>query len=206
MSKSLYDWDAELPESILKNQQRLHERRAFLSSMAAVSVAATICPSVALTRGGGAQHASSDKTLLNDEPWKTIAVVQEHLFPPTDDSPGASDLNATQYLKDMLAAPDMDKDDRDFIKNGIKWLDGIANDMHGGAFIQLIEKQREAVLRHIAQSRAGENWLASLLLYIFEALLTAPVYGGNPDGIGWQWLEYQPGFPLPPTEKKYFNL
>ena len=53
------------------------------------------------------------------------------------------------------------------------------------------------LLRQIAKSTAGENWLATLLSYIFEALLAAPIYGGNPGGVGWKWLQHQPGFPLP---------
>jgi gluconate 2-dehydrogenase gamma chain len=48
--------------------------------------------------------------------------------------------------------------------------------------------------------------LSLLLYYIFEALLSDPVYGGNPGGIGWQWLEHQPGFPRPPADKIYGNL
>jgi gluconate 2-dehydrogenase gamma chain len=41
-----------------------------------------------------------------------------------------------------------------------------------------------------------------LLDYIMEALLTDPVYGGNPNSIGWQWLKHQPGFPRPTTPLK----
>ena len=50
------------------------------------------------------------------------------------------------------------------------------------------------MLRYLAdETRWGRAWLSLLLYYIFEALLSDPVYGGNPDGIGWQWLEHQPG-------------
>jgi len=45
-----------------------------------------------------------------------------------------------------------------------------------------------------------------LLTYILEALLTDPVYGGNPNGIGWTWLQHQPGFPTPTEDKKYYKL
>ena len=30
-----------------------------------------------------------------------------------------------------------------------------------------------------------------------------PVYGGNPEMIGWKWLEHQPGFPAPIEGKTY---
>jgi gluconate 2-dehydrogenase gamma chain len=37
-------------------------------------------------------------------------------------------------------------------------------------------------------------------------MLTPPAYGGNPDGVGWQWLEHQGGFPLPKVGQRYFEL
>jgi gluconate 2-dehydrogenase gamma chain len=61
-------------------------------------------------------------------------------------------------------------------------------------------------LREIEQSRAGRNWLSLLLTYLLEALLADPVYGGNPDGIGWTWLEHQPGYPAPPRDKSWYKL
>ncbi|MCW5587404.1 MAG: gluconate 2-dehydrogenase subunit 3 family protein, partial [Chromatiales bacterium] len=65
---------------------------------------------------------------------------------------------------------------------------------------------RELLLRRTAASAAGENWLSTLLSYLFEALLTAPAYGGNPNGIGWRWLSYVPGFPLPGPGTRYPEL
>jgi gluconate 2-dehydrogenase gamma chain len=37
-------------------------------------------------------------------------------------------------------------------------------------------------------------------------MLSPASYGGNPDGIGWQWLEHQAGFPLPEKGQRYFEL
>ncbi|MEE8342688.1 MAG: gluconate 2-dehydrogenase subunit 3 family protein, partial [Gammaproteobacteria bacterium] len=73
-------------------------------------------------------------------------------------------------------------------------------------FTALNEQERETVLREIEQSRAGRNWLSTLLTYLLEALLADPVYGGNPNGIGWQWLEHQPGYPLPPKDKAWHRI
>ena len=42
--------------------------------------------------------------------------------------------------------------------------------------------------------------------YLFEAMLSPPSYGGNPNGIGWHWLEHQAGFPLPQAGKRYYEL
>ena len=73
-------------------------------------------------------------------------------------------------------------------------------------FPQLEANQREQLLQRIARSEAGENWLSLLLVYIFEALLSSSIYGGNPDGIGWRWLEHNPGFPQPTSSNTYMKL
>lgn len=206
--KYLTDWENELPDSILGNQKKLAERRAFLMKVTSISAAALL-PGFTLAQSQRTKTTKSNNTVvsfLQQQPWKTFARVQEHLFPATIDSPGANDINATEYLKNTLDTPDMESEDRKFILNGINWLDGISKDLNDKPFLQLQEQKREIVLRRIAKSRAGENWLATLLLYIFEALLTDPVYGGNPGGIGWKWLQHKPGFPLPPEDKKYFKL
>jgi gluconate 2-dehydrogenase gamma chain len=131
--------------------------------------------------------------------------VQNHLFPPSTDSPGADDINALVYLQRALEDPAL-AEDKQFIARGIGWLDELSATTYQKNFLQLDFDGREQLLRTIAKSSAGENWLSTLLLYIFEALLTDPVYGGNPDGIGWAWLEHTPGFPHPPADKVYTKL
>ena len=70
-------------------------------------------------------------------------------------------------------------------------------------FAELDDAKREQTLQRIAASEAGENWLSTLILYLMEALLTDPAYGGNPGGIGWRWLQHVPGYPRPPKGKTY---
>ena len=151
-----------------------------------------------------AQFNSS--TPLLKEPWKTIAAVQEHLFPADKDSPGASDIQALNYLQNMINAPDIEDSERESIKNGSKWLNDLSIQIYNKNFTELGETNREKVLRRIENSRAGRRWLSLLMTYLIEALLSEPVYGGNKNGIGWKWLEHQPGFPTPSIDKMYFKL
>ena len=65
---------------------------------------------------------------------------------------------------------------------------------------------KEGLLRRITASAAGENWVSTLLSYLLEALLSAPAYGGNTDRLGWRWLQYTPGFPLPGPGTRYPEL
>jgi hypothetical protein len=94
----------------------------------------------------------------------------------------------------------------EFIYNGVGWLNGFSNSQLKQNFVALTFDEKEKTLRAISQSNAGGNWLSNLVSYIFEAMLTPPSYGGNPNGIGWQWLDHQAGFPLPPTGKRYYEL
>lgn len=140
------------------------------------------------------------------EPWKTIAAVQEHLFPAEENSPGASDINALAYLKNMMGTQAFDKEQSVLIHNGVGWLNELTKQHHSKMFFELDTDSKEKVLRRIESSSAGSRWISTLLTYLIEALLSDPVYGGNPNGIGWDWLNHKPGFPLPTEDKKYYKL
>lgn len=198
MSKKLAEWDRQIPASILEKQQRLNERRRFLAACAGTVVLPLASQIQAVERD------TADGLLK--EPWQTLAAVQEHLFPSDGDAPGARDINATQYLKNVIDHHDIDASEKEFIQNGVKWLNGLAKEQYSANFVMLGFDAKEKVLRKVAQSRAGENWISTLLTYLIEALLVSPSYGANPNGIGWTWLEHKPGFPQPPINKVYYRL
>ena len=175
-------------------------RRHFVQGMSALSAGLLLPSTIRATT------KPQTNPLPKQAPWPTITAVQDQLFPSEPDSPGASDINATSYLKTLLEDKTFDRDEREFILNGPSWLNELANSDHGKAFAQLTTTQQEQLLQRIARSEAGENWLSLLLLYIFEALLSSPIYGGNPDGIGWRWLEHNPGFPQPTINTTYKKL
>lgn len=135
-----------------------------------------------------------------------MIAVQAHLFPTETDSPGAQDVNAAAYLHNVLIDPKFDSADRAFTRAGILDLQGLSSRQYSKSFVQLENGQRERLLRQYETTSQGSRWLNMILEYIMEAMLTDPVYGGNPGGIGWQWLGHTPGLPRPPTHKRYFLL
>ncbi len=144
--------------------------------------------------------------LFSTEQRVTVAAVLEHLFPQDPDSPGAADINATTYLETAITAPRLNPDTRNIIVNGIGRLGDASRERYDAPFHHLDDEKKEQLLRYLADgTRWGRGWLSLLLYYIFEALLADPVYGGNPDEIGWRWLHHQPGFPRPPADKAYGN-
>jgi len=200
----LCDWDNSAPNGLHHRVQERRSRRDFLK-MAGLLSASMLIPSC----DNSNTQATTDKPttpLLSQAPWQTFASVQNHLFPKSSDSPSADDVNATLYLKSVLALPGIDDADKQFLRDGVNWTNDIAVQMTRQPFHKLNQIEKETVLQRIATSSAGENWLSLLLLYIFEALLTDPVYGGNTNKIGWQWLEHKPGFPTPSKDKRYYNL
>jgi len=140
------------------------------------------------------------------DPWPTLAAVLDHLLPSEPDSPGAVDINALAYLRFVVDDSRIDAKEREFILQGNRWLDDLSIKRIGRPFVALDLDQKEQLLRQIAGSAAGENWLSTLISYLLEALLSAPAYGGNTDQMGWRWLEYVPGFPLPGPGTRYTEL
>lgn len=138
--------------------------------------------------------------------WSLVAAVQQHLLPTEPEAPGAREIGALSYLRTVLDHDPERADDRAFILQGAGWLDDLSRESAGVSFLTLDEAGRESVMRRIEASEAGESWLALLMVYLIEALLADPVYGGNPGGLGWQWLQHVPGFPRPSANKRYMAL
>jgi gluconate 2-dehydrogenase gamma chain len=166
-------------------------RRRFLKGIGALS-AGMMLPLLAAT-----EAAQLPDDVLQTSPWPTLSAVQQQLFPADADGPGAQEIRAAAYLFRAMQLPRFPAEEREFILQGPGWLNELAQQSAQRPFERLDPPQQDRLLHQVAGSRAGENWLSLLLLYIFEALLTNPIYGGNPDGIGWRWLEHDPGFPQP---------
>jgi len=182
----------QAPFDFVQLKSRLTTRRRFLIQAAGGSVALLF----------GLRNAAAAEY----DPWPTLDAVTRHLLPSEPDSPGAAEIHALDYLRFVTGDPLVDREERDLILQGNQWLDQLSQERYQTVFPALSAEQKEQLLRQVARSTAGENWISTLLTYLFEALLTAPAYGGNPDGIGWLWLEYVPGFPLPVPGNRYPDL
>lgn len=174
---------------------QLQSRRRFLLQLAGGSLAA-------LFPWTGSAGPALDEAAR----WRVLDAVQRHLFPSEPKAPGAQEIKALEYLKFILASDPDETEERRFILRGAGWLEDMAHRLNRSSFLKLDESGRERVLREIEKSEAGSNWLSTILLYLIEALLADPAYGGNPDGVGWRWLAHIPGFPHPPPGKRYMEL
>jgi gluconate 2-dehydrogenase gamma chain len=201
---SFFDENYQIPEFI-KNKQAQQNRRHFLKSAAGIGALA----SLSTFRVSAKTHTSIHellKTLVKTDPWLTLDATLNQLLPSSATGPSASEIRATAYLYQVMTVQPTEQDEKEFILKGVGWLNGYANSEKSANFVQLNFSDKEQILRGISQSTAGQNWLNTLLGYIFQAMLAPESYGGNPDGIGYKWLEHQAGFPLPNEGQRYFEL
>ncbi|MCH9027706.1 MAG: gluconate 2-dehydrogenase subunit 3 family protein [Proteobacteria bacterium] len=179
---------------------RLGRRGFLLREGAALATAAALIGLPYVLRKDLTQETSF--ALFSASQRQVLQIVQEHLFPSGPDSPGAMDVNAAAYLEAVITAPGIDPDARNTIVNGVGRLQDASRERFDVLFNSLGYRQRDQLLRYLAdQTRWGRTWLSLLLYYLFEALLSDLVYGGNPGEIGWRWLEHQPDFLRPPADK-----
>lgn len=197
----LRNWENSFSAQQWTEHDARYQRRAFLAETLKATAGVSLFSSLPFLAACDQQPQQLQSQLIKQQPWQDFAAVQNILFPDDGNGPSANDLNATAYLKFILHAADTDQQDRKFILDGSNWLNQLSQTKYHNPFVVLERKAQSELLHEIAKSRSGERWLSHLLLYIFEALLVDPVYGSNPNGMGWKWLEHQAGFPSPPPEK-----
>ena len=126
-------------------------------------------------------------------PLQTIAQVQLDLFPHAH----KNNINTPAYLTSILNHSRVTEDNKTFIRNGVKWLNEEAVEMYKKTYVKLSSQERQEVLKSISEARWGESWIHTMLTYIFEAMLSDPIYGANKNEAGWKWLNFRGGLPRP---------
>lgn len=125
-----------------------------------------------------------------------------HLLPSSKLAPSALDLHISSYLAFVLKDKRILKEDRDYLLKGAYWLEESAFEEYNKSFLNLTRDEKEELLQDISEHRWGKNLIYKSLSYIFEAMVSAPIYGSNIDKIGWKFLNHNPGFPQPTSKKE----
>lgn len=195
---SFFDKAYRTPDFVTHKQMK---RRAFLKSAAGASAIAAM-PVISLSAKQQVQFGE----LIKTDPWLTLDATLNHLLPSSPTGPSAQEIQATTYLFQVMTVQPTEQEEKDFILKGVGWLNDYAKSQKSQNFATLPFEDKEQLLSGISKSTAGQNWLNTLLGYIFQAMLAPPSYGGNPNGTGYQWLEHQAGFPLPEKGQRFFEL
>ena len=126
-------------------------------------------------------------------PIQTMTLVQEDLFPHASEL----GINSFVYFKIILNHSRVSSDDKEFLRNGVQWLNEEAIKTDKKIYTKLSTKQRQKILYQISKEEWGESWISTILTYIMEATLGDPIYGANKNGAGWRWLNHASGLPRP---------
>ena len=126
-------------------------------------------------------------------PQETLKLLQNDLFPKAKEL----GIDTSSYLSIVFHHSRISKEDKKYLKNGVKWLNEEAVKRHKTTYTKLLSTQRQEVLRSIAKTSWGESYMADVMNYLFEAMFGDPIYGGNNKEAGWRWLAFEGGQPRP---------
>jgi len=137
------------------------------------------------------------KTGFYANEMQVVLHVSYHLFPHSKLGPGAVDLHVSNYLINVFRDNRLLKEENERFLKGAFWVEESSFEIYNKSFLNLSSTEKEKLLQSVTRDRWGENFVYTCLNYIFEALLSSPLYGSNPKEVGWTWLQHDPGFPQP---------
>ena len=193
----------EIPALIKNIEQWQLSRRNFVKSLLSV---AAISQLPLLSSCINPKNNNTAFGQLNEFQKNILKEVQIILFPDDGNGPSAVDINALNYLQWVITDTEMDPIDVEYIIDGISWVEETAQEKYAISFLKLSSNKRNSLITRISMENWGENWLSVILTFIFEALISDPQYGGNPNSIGWKWLQHNPGYPRPSTDLLYKQI
>ena len=157
--------------------RRIFLKNSFLSSIVLLTYSGELCAAIT--------------------PKQTLAVLHKDLFPASSFIPSVKFINANLYLDKIFAHSRVSDEDKEFIRDGVGWLNEEAVNKYKKVYANLSPKQRQKVLNEVVDSDWGESWLQNIMMYMMEAMLGDPIYGGNVNELGWKWLNHKGGIPRP---------
>jgi gluconate 2-dehydrogenase gamma chain len=143
---------------------------------------------------------------LTKNQYQILQSVQNILFPKDEIGPSAADFHADKYVLWVLNDARIDPEENKFILDGLDWTEETAMEEFGKSYLKLSVNQQNDLVKYISQQNWGENWLSLNLTYIFEAMISDPIYGFNDREQGWEWLEHMVGTPRPNSHNKYDDI
>lgn len=188
-------------EDIIEDYKWEVSRKEFLRSLLVLGVAVNI-PFLTSCESNEALEGF-DCAPLSIEQLKVLQSLQLILFPAEGNGPSAIEVNADKWVVYVLNDSRDPQREKEFI---IKHLDGLSEfsiATYDKPYDSLTVDNQEELLELFFEDKTQKKWGSRMLTLIFEALLLDPIYGVNPDNIGWKWLSHNPGTPRPNEKNKY---
>ncbi len=129
--------------------------------------------------------------------------ILDILFPKSKYSPSASQLKSDIYYIWTLKDRRLEADNRTLLALNLIKFAQFSVEKTGKKFTELNLEEQKDLVKVVSATHWGENFLSRSFTIIFESMFANPVYGSNPDKIGWNWLNYKGGIPEPQKWNKY---
>jgi len=132
---------------------------------------------------------------------ETLAAAAARII-PSDDSPGAKEAGAIDYIPRALAT-NYHRVLREPFRKGVVVLNDLAQKSWGKPFACLDPVDQDSVLSYVEQGKAdtdefpASRFFDRLVTLTLEGFLGDPVHGGNQGEVGWKFIAYKPGEPRP---------
>ena len=188
-------------EDIIEDYKWEISRKEFLKSLLVLGVAANIPFLTSCETKEDPEFF--DCTPLSAEQLKVLQAVQLVLFPKEGNGPSALEVNADKWIIYVLNDAREPQREKDFIVEHLEGLNQLSKETHKVSYELLSMDRQEDLLELFFEEKAPKRWGSRMLTLIFEALLLDPLYGVNPNNIGWTWLNHNPGMPRPNEKNMY---
>ena len=176
-----------------------HSRRNFISTLIGAGIIINI-PFVSSC------NYESETNILNDRQSNILQNVLTFLWPDDKFGPTHESIKAFEFFLWVLSDKNVDPEENEYLINGLKWVDETSIEEYNIHFEKTSGKQKYKILKKVLNLEWGESWLSKVLTILFEAMFADPIYGSNPEGIVWNWLDHNPGQPRPIENNKYSIL
>lgn len=143
---------------------------------------------------------------FNSQQTKLLKNLMDILFPDDGNGPGTEQLHSFKYILWVLDDDGAYSKHKNTLKDGVDWLEKYSKENYKNAFTDLEKTEQEKLVAEIVTDATGKEFCSVLLTYILESLLLDPIYGINPESIGWKWLQHTPGYPPATEELRYENI
>ena len=176
--------------------KKTHSRRQFINNI----IGAGILINLPLINSC---NFKGNNDILDNRQKSIVDFVFKFLWPKSDKTPSIIEIKVNEYLIWVLSDKNVDPEENQYVLDGLKWIDETSVEDYNIHFEKLNEKQKEELLKKVVNIEWGESWLSKMLTITFEAMFADPIYGSNPNGIVWDWINHNPGQPRPTIENKY---
>ena len=188
-------------EEILEDYKWELSRKDFLRSLLAIGVTANI--PFLISCETKEEPEVFDCTPLSAEQLKVLQAVQLVLFPKEGNGPSALAVNSDKWIVYVLNDEREPQREKDFIVEYLDALNQLSKETDKVSYDLLSLDKQEDLLELFFEEKTPKMWGSRMLTLILEALLLDPLYGVNPNNVGWTWLNHNPGMPRPNEKNMY---